>query len=54
MIPNKRTVLIKHLLDTTPNKEIPIIVNTEFKGDYKLYLYTLSTDTIGQMILNRG
>ena len=53
MIANKRTVLIKHILDTTPTKEIPTIVNTEFKGDYKLYLYTLSTDQVSQIVLNR-
>ena len=53
MIPNKRTTLIRHLLQTTLIKDVPSIVKKEFDGDFKMYLYTLSTQELGDIILNR-
>jgi hypothetical protein len=50
---NFKKVLVRHLLDTTNKKEYPTIVNKEFNGDFKLYLYTLTTPELGDMILNR-
>jgi hypothetical protein len=50
---NKRSVFIRHILDTTLTKDVPQIVKREFDGDFKLYLYTLSTSELGDIILSR-
>ena len=48
-----RQVLIKHILSTTNKKDIPNLVHEKFNGDFKLYLYTLTTPDLGEIILNR-
>ena len=50
---NFKKILVRHILDTTTSKDIPTIVKKEFKGDFKMYLYTLSTPELGDMILTR-
>ena len=50
---NKRTVFIRHILETTMTKDIPQIVKSDFDGDFKLYLYTLLTPELGDIILAR-
>tara|TARA_R100000458_G_C8266543_1_gene241547 strand:+ start:869 stop:1030 length:162 start_codon:yes stop_codon:yes gene_type:complete len=48
---NLKKVFVKHILDRTNEKDIPKIVLTEFNGDYKMYLYTLTTPELGDLIL---
>jgi hypothetical protein len=50
---NFKKVLVRHLVDTTNKKDIPKIVNKEFNGDYKMYLYTLKTSQLGDLLLAR-
>ena len=50
---NFKKILVRHILDTTTSKDIPTIVKKEFKGDFKMYLYTLTTQEIEEMIINR-
>jgi hypothetical protein len=50
---NFKKVLVKHLIDTTKKEDIPAIVSSEYKGDYKMYLYTLKTEQLGNLLLNR-
>tara|TARA_Y100000593_G_C4308426_1_gene337028 strand:- start:1566 stop:1724 length:159 start_codon:yes stop_codon:yes gene_type:complete len=50
---NLKKVLVRHIIDTTPSKEIPNIVQSEYNGDYKMYLYTLKTSQLGDMIMAR-
>ena len=49
---NFKKVLVKHILDRTQAKDVPTIVYKEFKGDFKMYLYTLTTPELGDIILN--
>ena len=50
---NLKKVFVTHILDRTPKKEIPKIVSQEFNRDYKMYLYTLTTPELGDLILDR-
>ncbi len=50
---NFKKVLVKHILETTAKNNIPTIVDKKFKGDFKLYLYTLTTPELGDIILTR-
>ena len=53
LIYNFKKVLVKHILETTKKNDIPTIVNKEFRGDFKMYLYTLTTPELGDIILHR-
>jgi len=48
---NFKKVLVNHIIDRTEKNEIPSIVQTQFKGNYKMYLYTLTTPQLGDIIL---
>ena len=50
---NFKKVLVKHILETTKKNDIPTIVNKEFRGDFKMYLYTFTTPELGDIILHR-
>ena len=49
---NFKKVLVRHILDRTAAEDVPTIVYKEFKGDFKMYLYTLTTPELGDIILN--
>ena len=50
---NFKKVLVRHLVDTTNKVDYPTIVNKEFNGDFKMYLYTLTTPQLGDLLLTR-
>lgn len=50
---NLKKTLILHIMDRTPKNEIPVVVDEVFNGDYKMYLYTLKTSELGDLVLNR-
>tara|TARA_R100001594_G_C3989466_1_gene252067 strand:- start:61 stop:249 length:189 start_codon:yes stop_codon:yes gene_type:complete len=50
---NLKKTLILHIMDRTPKNEIPAVVDEVFNGDYKMYLYTLKTSELGDLVLNR-
>ena len=49
---NLKKTLILHIMDRTPKNEIPAVVGEVFDGDYKMYLYTLKTSELGDLVLN--
>ena len=50
---NFKKVLVRHLVDTTKKVDYPTIVNNEFNGDFKMYLYTLTTPQLVDFLLAR-
>lgn len=50
---NLKKTLILHIMDRTPKNEIPAVVDEVFNGDYKMYLYTLKTSELGDLVLSR-
>ena len=43
---NLKKVLVNRLLTLTKNQELPEIVTEDFNSDYKMFLYTLSTNQL--------
>ena len=50
---NLKKALVQHILERTPQNEIPAVVDKSFNGDYKMYLYTLKTSELGELIMVR-
>tara|TARA_R100001594_G_scaffold74791_1_gene109502 strand:- start:782 stop:973 length:192 start_codon:yes stop_codon:yes gene_type:complete len=50
---NLKKALVQHILERTPQNEIPAVVDKSFNGDYKMYLYTLKTSELGELIMIR-
>lgn len=43
---NLKKTLVNRLLKLTINQELPQIVKEDFNSDYKMFLYTLSTEQL--------
>jgi len=50
---NFKKVLVNHIIERTEQSQIPSIVQSEYKGNYKMYLYTLKTSQLGDIILHK-
>lgn len=49
---NLKSILVADLLELTKDYDLPEIVEEEFNGDYKMFLYTLTTDQLVDSLEN--
>ncbi len=50
---NLKKLLVNHILDRDKDNVLPLpkIVDDEFNGDYKMFLYTLTTEQLGKLMM---